>query len=55
MGPQKIKNGVTVKPADKKRILTGNVNLIDKVRKRADHNLKEMKMRRQQGPILKVL
>ena len=40
MGPQKIKNGVTVKPADKKRILTGNVNLIDKVRKRADHNLK---------------
>jgi len=33
MGPQKIKNGVTVKPADRKKILTGNVNLIDKVRR----------------------
>ncbi len=41
MAPQKIKKGVTIKPAERKKILTSNVNLIDKVRKRAEHKLKE--------------
>ena len=35
---QKIKDGVNVKAAERKKILTSNVDLIDKVRNRVNHN-----------------